>query len=489
MYERFTDRARKVMQLANQEAQRFNHEYIGTEHILLGLVKEGSGVAATVLKNLDIDLRKIRLEVEKIVQIGPGEVTGGKLPQTPRAKKVIEYSIEEARALNHNYVGTEHLLLGLVREVDGVAGQVLMNLGASCEALRSETLKLLDQQDRIHLKKERVTKTVTNGATTPPLDFVGRGLTEMAQRGTLAPVVMREPEIERVFHVLACQDRHHGLLVGEPGSGRRSLVHAFAHTIARGRPFPGCADRMRVISFTPQELFTLDRPKLTDRCQAMLDELGPHADSIVLCWDEWHLVSGPLAVLAFDDLLRRSMRMGVRTLVRITPVSLALLNQSDPELVYQFQQIAVAPMTPEQTLEVLRGRRALLEEAHGVRILDEAITAAAHGGGILPGAAVATLDRACASLRVQSAPRPVELSSLEEQIANLRQRVEECVAEHDFEGAAHSRDQAARLATRQQELAAAWRRTRPNDGIVTGAAIARINGAPVDEVQPQRVVS
>jgi ATP-dependent Clp protease ATP-binding subunit ClpC len=208
MYERFTDRARKVMQLANQEAQRFNHEYIGTEHILLGLVKEGTGVAANVLKNLDIDLRKIRLEVEKIVQAGPDMVTMGKLPQTPRAKKVIEYSIEEARNLNHNYVGTEHLLLGLLREQEGVAAQVLMNLGLKLEDVREEVLNLLGHNMESSESGgsgggggggnsgERTPKQ--GKSKTPALDSFGRDLTELARQGKLDPVIGRANEIERV---------------------------------------------------------------------------------------------------------------------------------------------------------------------------------------------------------------------------------------------------------------------------------------------------
>src|ERR1044072_1189706 len=197
MYERFTDRARKVMQLANQEAQRFNHEYIGTEHILLGLVKEGTGVAANVLKNLDIDLRKIRLEVEKIVQAGPDMVRMGKLPQTPRAKKVIEYSIEEARNLNHNYVGTEHLLLGLLREQEGVAAQVLMNLGLKLEDVREEVLNLLGHNmDSGEGSGER---TANKGKSkTPALDSFGRDLTELARQGKAPPTLRpREHDASR----------------------------------------------------------------------------------------------------------------------------------------------------------------------------------------------------------------------------------------------------------------------------------------------------
>src|SRR5687768_5570090 len=217
MYERFTDRARKVMQLANQEAQRFNHEYIGTEHILLGLVKEGSGVAANVLKNLDVDLRKIRLEVEKLVQSGPEMVTMGKLPQTPRAKKVIEYSMEEARNLNHNYVGTEHILLGLLREQEGVAAQVLMNLGLKIEEVREEVLNLLGHglegeggserggREGVGVSgssSESSTSSRGNKSKTPALDSFGRDLTELARQNKLDPVIGREREIERAIQIL-----------------------------------------------------------------------------------------------------------------------------------------------------------------------------------------------------------------------------------------------------------------------------------------------
>src|SRR2546429_3310206 len=227
MYERFTDRARKVMQLANQEAQRFNHEYIGTEHILLGLVKDGSGVAANVLKNLDIDLRKIRLEVEKIVQTGPGSemVTMGKLPQTPRAKKVIEYSIEEARNLNHNYVGTEHLLLGLLREQEGVAAQVLMNLGLKLEDVREEVLNLLGH----NMPNESEAgggggggeRAASKGKSkTPALDSFGRDLTELARQGKLDPVIGRSNEIERAIPGLSPRTKNNPVLPGQAGGGK-----------------------------------------------------------------------------------------------------------------------------------------------------------------------------------------------------------------------------------------------------------------------------
>src|SRR6188508_3214045 len=252
MYERFTDRARKVMQLANQEAQRFNHEYIGTEHILLGLVKEGSGVAANVLKNLDVDLRKIRLEVEKIVQSGPDMVTMGKLPQTPRAKKVIEYSMEEARNLNHNYVGTEHILLGLLREQEGVAAQVLMNLGLKLEEVREEVLNLLGHGIEGSEGGERQPSGGAAGgganpegggtpsgksskaSKTPALDSFGRDLTELARQNKLDPVIGREKEIERAVQVLCRRTKNNPVLLGEAGVGKTAIVEGLAQRVVSG---------------------------------------------------------------------------------------------------------------------------------------------------------------------------------------------------------------------------------------------------------------
>ncbi len=231
MFERFTDRARKVMALANQEAQRFNHEYIGTEHILLGLVKEGSGVGANVLKNLDVDLRKVRLEVEKLVKSGPDMVTMGKLPQTPRAKKVIEYAIEEARNLNHNYVGTEHLLLGLLREHDGVAAQVLMNLGLKLEEVREEVLNLLGAGVESEEPQAQEKQGQSRKSKTPALDSFGRDLTELAREGQLDPVIGRMKEIERVIQILCRRQKNNPVLLGEAGVGKTAIVEGLAQMV------------------------------------------------------------------------------------------------------------------------------------------------------------------------------------------------------------------------------------------------------------------
>src|SRR4051795_7971231 len=293
MFERFTDRARKVMALANQEAQRFNHEYIGTEHILLGLVKEGSGVGANVLKNLDVDLRKVRLEVEKLVKSGPDMVTMGKLPQTPRAKKVIEYAIEEARNLNHNYVGTEHLLLGLLREHDGVAAQVLMNLGLKLEEVREEVLNLLGAGVESEggasgeAKGEGKTKSKT-----PALDSFGRDLTELARQGKLDPVIGRANEIERVIQILCRRQKNNPVLLGEAGVGKTAIVEGFAQMVVNGEVPELLRDkRIVVLDLAMMVAGTKYRGQFEERIKAVMNEVK-RAKNTILFIDELHTLVG-----------------------------------------------------------------------------------------------------------------------------------------------------------------------------------------------------
>ncbi|MEN0111218.1 MAG: Clp protease N-terminal domain-containing protein, partial [Planctomycetota bacterium] len=305
MYERFTDRARKVMQLANQEAQRFNHEYIGTEHVLLGLIKEGSGVAANVLKNLDVDLRKIRLEVEKLVQSGPDMVTMGKLPQTPRAKKVIEYSMEEARNLNHNYVGTEHILLGLLREQEGVAAQVLMNLGLKLEEVRDEVLNLLghgiegaenerggrggsDEDDDEPSEGSGRSGRKGSRSKTPALDSFGRDLTELAKQKKLDPVIGRAKEIERAIQVLCRRTKNNPVLLGEAGVGKTAIVEGFAQRVVEGNvPELLLERRIVVLDLAMMVAGTKYRGQFEERIKAVMNEVR-RAKNTILFIDELH---------------------------------------------------------------------------------------------------------------------------------------------------------------------------------------------------------
>ena len=302
MFERLTDRARKVMALANQEAQRFNHEYIGTEHILLGLVKEGSGVGANVLKNLDIDLRKVRLEVEKLVKSGPEMVTMGKLPQTPRAKKVIEYAIEEARNLNHNYVGTEHLLLGLLREHDGVAAQVLMNLGLKLEEVRDEVLNLLgagvEPEEQAPEAGEPSTgaqggpRRAAGKSKTPALDSFGRDLTELAKQGELDPVIGRTMEIERLVQVLCRRTKNNPVLLGEAGVGKTAIVEGLAQRIV-DQEIPDLLwdKRLVVLDLAMMVAGTKYRGQFEERIKAVMNEVR-RAKNVLLFIDELHTLVG-----------------------------------------------------------------------------------------------------------------------------------------------------------------------------------------------------
>ena len=300
MFERFTDRARKVMALANQEAQRFNHEYIGTEHILLGLVKEGNGVGANVLRNLDVDVKKLRLEIEKLVKSGPDMVTMGKLPQTPRAKKVIEFAIEEARSLNHNYVGTEHILLGLLRESEGVAAQVLMNLGLKLEDVRQEVLNLLgagvedNTYESMGMKMNPAAPKAAKTAKskTPALDSFGRDLTELATKNELDPVIGRATEIERLVQILCRRTKNNPVLLGEAGVGKTAIVEGLAQSII-GHEVPEIlkGKRLVVLDLAMMVAGTKYRGQFEERIKAVINEVR-RAGNILLFVDELHTLVG-----------------------------------------------------------------------------------------------------------------------------------------------------------------------------------------------------
>src|SRR5579862_3100358 len=373
MFERFTDRARKVMALANQEAQRFNHEYIGTEHILLGLVKEGSGVGANVLKNLDVDLRKVRLEVEKLVKSGPDMVTMGKLPQTPRAKKVIEYAIEEARNLNHNYVGTEHLLLGLLREKDGVAAQVLMNLGLKLEEVREEVLNLLGAG----VETEGTGETKETGAKggkskTPALDSFGRDLTELAREGTLDPVIGRANEIERVIQVLCRRTKNNPVLLGEAGVGKTAIVEGLAQKIVTNDvPEILAEKRIVVLDLAMMVAGTKYRGQFEERIKAVMNEVR-RAKNVILFIDELHTLvgaGGAEGAIDASNVLKPSLARGeIQCIGATTLDEYRKYIEKDSALDRRFQLIIVEPSTKAETVEILRGLRDRYEAHHRVQI-------------------------------------------------------------------------------------------------------------------------
>lgn len=495
MYERFTDRARKVMQLANQEAQRFNHEYIGTEHILLGLVKEGSGVAANVLKNLEVDLRKIRLEVEKLVQSGPEMVTVGKLPQTPRAKKVIEYSMEEARNLNHTYVGTEHILLGLLREQEGVAAQVLMNLGLKLEDVREEVLNLLghglegsevgERGGRTGEGESSSGSTKSGKSKTPALDSFGRDLTELAKKGELDPVIGREREIERAIQILCRRTKNNPVLLGEAGVGKTAIVEGFAQRVIEGEVPDILADkRIVVLDLAMMVAGTKYRGQFEERIKAVMTEVR-RAKNTILFIDELHtLVGAGGAEGAIDaaNVLKPALARGeIQCIGATTLDEYRKYIEKDNALARRFQEIIVEPTGTVETIAILKGLRQRYEEHHRVQITDDAVVAAVEmseryiSARCLPDKAIDVIDEAGARIRLRTMTRPPDLKEIDVEVETLNKDKEDAVANQDFEKAAKLRDQAEKLRRKKEQITREWReKSQQTDGVVDEEVIAEV---------------
>ncbi len=511
MYERFTDRARKVMQLANQEAQRFNHEYIGTEHVLLGLVKEGSGVAANVLKRLDVDLRKIRLEVEKIVQSGPDMVTMGKLPQTPRAKKVIEYAMEEARNLNHNYVGTEHLLLGLLREQEGVAAQVLMNLGLKLEDVREEVLNLLGHGVEGGEQTERSGGGGGGGgqgqkqgkSKTPALDSFGRDLTELARQGKLDPVIGRENEIERVIQILIRRQKNNPVLLGEAGVGKTAIVEGFAQMVVDNNVPELLRDRrIVVLDLAMMVAGTKYRGQFEERIKAVMNEVR-RAKNTILFIDELHtLVGAGGAEGAIDaaNVLKPALSRGELQCIGATTLDeYRKYIEKDHALERRFQSVVVEPPSPEHAIQILKGLRERYAQHHHVTYTDEALEKAVElsqryiTSRCLPDKAIDVIDEAGARIRLKSMVRPPDLKELEVESEKLNQSKEEAVANQDFERAAQLRDQADKLKKKKDTITREWKeKSKEADGTVDGEVIAEVvakmTGIPLTRLSSEDTV-
>ncbi len=494
------------MQLANQEAQRFNHEYIGTEHILLGLIKEGSGVAANVLKNLDVDLRKIRLEVEKLVQSGPDMVTMGKLPQTPRAKKVIEYSMEEARNLNHNYVGTEHILLGLLREQEGVAAQVLMNLGLKLEEVREEVLNLLGHGLEGVEGSERsggLPGASAGGgepapragkSKTPALDSFGRDLTELARQGKLDPVIGREKEIERTMQILGRRTKNNPVLLGEAGVGKTAIVEGFAQRVVEGNVPELLLDRrIVVLDLAMMVAGTKYRGQFEERIKAVMNEVR-RAKNTILFIDELHTLvgaGGAEGAIDASNVLKPALSRGeIQCIGATTLDEYRKYIEKDSALDRRFQVVMVEPSTKSEAVEILKGLRDRYEQHHHVKITNDAVAAAVElssryiTGRCLPDKAIDVIDEAGARVHLRSMTRPPDLKEIDEEVEKLNKDKEEAVANQDFEKAAALRDQADKLKKKKQTITHEWReKSRETDGVVDEEVIAevvsKITGVPL----------
>ena len=516
-YERFTDRARKVMQLANQEAQRFNHEYIGTEHILLGLVKEGSGVAANVLKNMDIDLRKIRQEVEKLVRSGPDLVTMGRLPQTPRAKKVIEYSMEEARSLNHNYVGTEHILLGLLREQEGVAAQVLMNLGLKLDEVRKEVLNLLghgldsmDNGDRSGNEAysgggmggmpDEVGRKPSGKSKTPALDSFGRDLTELARQKKLDPVIGRDNEIERTMQILSRRTKNNPVLLGEAGVGKTAIVEGFAQRIVEGDVPELLLDRrIVVLDLAMMVAGTKYRGQFEERIKALMNEVQ-RVKNTILFIDELHTLvgaGGAEGAIDASNVLKPALSRGeIQCIGATTLDEYRKYIEKDSALERRFQIVMVEPSNSEETVQILKGLRDRYEKHHKVTITDDALLAAVELSNryitarCLPDKAIDVIDEAGARIHLKSMTRPPDMAELDQQMEQLNREKEEAVASQDFEKAAALRDQSEKIKKKKLDIQKDWReRSQHSGGVVDEHVIAEViskmTGIPLTRVSTE----
>jgi ATP-dependent Clp protease ATP-binding subunit ClpC len=498
MYERFSDRARKVMQLANQEAIRFRHQYIGTEHILLGLIAEQSGVATNVLRNLDVDLVRVRKEVEKIVQAGPEPVQHGKLPQTPRAKKVVEYAIEEAQKLQHNYVGTEHLLLGLLREEEGVAAQILMNLGLRLDTVRETVLNVLGYGDSPSTDAAKPRTEAKGTSKTPLLDAFGRDLTELAHQARLEPVIGRHAQRHALIEVLGCRQRNSAVLVGAMGVGKTTIIHGLAQAIAQ-RNVPDTLENCRIVEFSFGRVrSTACEAAGIEWARAALGEIKRSGDVILYLPNELRFLSTPVpssiqqagVEAEWLDALRRGE---LRCILVGSPHDYQSCVGVHMTLERACQLIQVPPATVDETLAILGGLRNRYEDHHVVRFTDDALSAAADLAdrrlpGALPGKALLLLDHAGARGHGRGADASRELRQanvrLQKDIERLTVDMEAAVAQQAFDHAAELRDRADRLRKERDKLLKEEQRLRQEHGTIDAAEVAETLHALIGDSQP-----
>lgn len=489
MFNRFTERARKVILLAKEEAKRFNHDYIGTEHILLGLVREGEGVAAAVLASFGLSPDKIRLEVEKLVQPGPATVVSGDLPFTPKAKKVIELAIDEARTLGHNYIGTEHLLLGLIREGEGVASQVLMNLGLELEKVRDEVMNLLGSEVPGYEAGQKVSQ-----AKTPALDAFGRDLTKLAKEDKLDPVIGRKNEIERVIQILSRRTKNNPVLLGEAGVGKTAIVEGLASKIIAGEVPETLRDkRIIILDLALMVAGTKYRGQFEERIKAVMDEIKRSKDTIIFV-DELHTLvgaGGAEGAIDASNIMKPALSRGeIQCIGATTLTEYRKHIEKDAALERRFQTIMVEPPSPEETVEILKGLRDRYEAHHRVKFTDEAIEAAAKlsdryiSGRYLPDKAIDLIDEAGARARLSVMTAPPDVKHIEEKAESLRQEKEAAVKNQDFEKAAKFRDEERKIKDELNKIKREWKESKgkfePNViGEDIAVIVSKITGIPV----------
>jgi len=472
----FTPRAQQVLALARKEADRFNHNFVGTEHLLLGLIKLGQGVAVNVLQKMGLDLETVRMEVEKQVGTGPDQKMIGNIPYTPRVKKVLALAAKEAKALNHTYVGTEHILLGLLREGDGVAARVLKNLDVDIEQTRQEILKELDpnlaaqEESAVPETPEKAPAEKKGEVKTPALKAFGRDLTEIARKGDMDPVIGRKDEIERVIQILCRRTKNNPVLLGEAGVGKTAIVEGLAQEIAKGN-VPELLREKRVITLDLALMVagTKYRGQFEERIKAVMDEIR-RAKNIILFIDELHTIVGAGSAegtMDASNIIKPALSRGEMQCIGATTLNeYRKYIEKDAALERRFQSVKVEAPSIEDAVAILKGLRPKYEEHHKAEITDPAVEAAVKYSDryitdrYLPDKAIDLMDEAGSRARIGAMTRPPELKEIEAEIERIKAQKEKAIKEQDFEGAAAMRDKEKHAKERQEAVLAAWKSSR-----------------------------
>ncbi len=474
----FTPRAQQVLALARKEADRFNHNFVGTEHLLLGLIKLGQGVAVNVLQKMGLDLETVRQEVEKQSKAGPDQKQVGNIPYTPRVKKVLALASKEAKALNHTYVGTEHILLGLLREGDGVAAKVLKELDIDIEAVRQEILKELDPNFQNQGeetagggegdKKESGDKKGEN--KTPALKAFGRDLTEIARKGDMDPVIGRKTEIERVIQILCRRTKNNPVLLGEAGVGKTAIVEGLAQEVVKGNVPELLRDkRVIVLDLALMVAGTKYRGQFEERIKAVMDEIRKNKN-IILFIDEMHTIVGAGSAegtMDASNIIKPALSRGEMQCIGATTLNeYRKYIEKDAALERRFQSVKVEPPSIEDAISILKGLRCKYEEHHRAEITDAAVEASVKlsdryiTGRFLPDKAIDVMDEAGSRARIGAMTRPPDLKDQEAEIEELKNRKERAIKEQDFEGAASYRDKEKQAKEKLEATLKTWREAK-----------------------------
>ena len=471
----FTPRAQQVLALARKEADRFNHNFVGTEHLLLGLIKLGQGVAVNVLQKMGLDLETVRMEVEKQVGTGPDQKVIGNIPYTPRVKKVLALASKEAKALNHTYVGTEHILLGLLREGDGVAARVLKNLDVDIEQTRQEILKELDpnfqaSEDAPPGETPEKAPDKKGEVKTPALKAFGRDLTEIARKGDLDPVIGRRNEIERVIQILCRRTKNNPVLLGEAGVGKTAIVEGLAQEIAKGN-VPELLRDKRVITLDLALMVagTKYRGQFEERIKAVMDEIR-RAKNIILFIDELHTIVGAGSAegtMDASNIIKPALSRGELQCIGATTLNeYRKYIEKDAALERRFQAVKVEAPSIDETVLILKGLRPKYEEHHKIDLTDKALEAAVRlsdryiTGRFLPDKAIDVMDEAGSRARITAMTRPPDVKQLEVEIEEIKTRKERSIKDQDFEGAASMRDKEKQAKEKLESVLNAWKANR-----------------------------